>query len=228
MILDFQMGTMQLDERGQWIDPGPIRGRSALEGSPFQPETAPAAPPQTGVQPLPSVTYNPQNSTGESGGSQPLAPADLQSHAEEGGLTALRTAMGNRQESDRLAQASQGSAGLSTPMATSPNEVAPSSGKLSPAMERLRERLAAYRQNIPDNSSSSTSAQPPGDSSILSVQDRRAHSPPNHDESQLIQAMFGDGKDKLPEELLPPLQALLEMEEEGVATVQDEPPAKLR
>lgn len=228
MILDFQMGTMQLDERGQWIDPGPIRGRSALEGSPFQPEAAPANQPQTGVQPLPPVTQNRQENTGETRVSQLPARANLRSPGEENGLTALRTAMGNQQESHQPTQAPQGSAAPMTPMATSSGEVASSSGKLSPAMERLRERLAAYRKNNSETPSSQAGAQASGGSSVSPKQDARGHSAPHRDESQLIQAMFGDGKDKLPEELLPPLQALLEMEEEGVATVQDEPPAKLR
>ncbi|MGB9690361.1 TolC family protein [Thermogutta sp.] len=226
MILDFQMGTMQLDERGQWIDPGPIRGQSALEGSPFQPETLPTPQPQTGVQPLPPLTQNRQENSGESGGSQPVARANLQPQAEEGGLMALRTAMGHRQGINQLSDDQQVPVGPSTPMATSPKKAAPSSGKLSPAMERLRERLAAYRKNTSQAGPSHTSAEPPGDSSIFSMEDPRAHSAPNHDESRLIQAMFGDRKDKLPDELLPPLQALLEMEEEGVATIQDNSPAK--
>jgi hypothetical protein len=46
MQLDLDLGTMQLDERGMWIDPGPIKGgqlrqSEQSEGAPPSPETLP-------------------------------------------------------------------------------------------------------------------------------------------------------------------------------------------
>ncbi len=54
MSLDFQLDTMQLDERGLWIDPGPIRG------GPFVPEEnteeATPAPPPAELPPFPTTS----------------------------------------------------------------------------------------------------------------------------------------------------------------------------
>ena len=61
MQLDLLMGTMQLDERGNWIDPGPIRAdRSNFslnnETLPFVPPSKPLLPPK--LAPVPLETEN--------------------------------------------------------------------------------------------------------------------------------------------------------------------------
>lgn len=52
MLLDFQMGTMQLDDRGLWIDPGPITEQT-LEGPPGAGPAVPTLEEILQIQPLP-------------------------------------------------------------------------------------------------------------------------------------------------------------------------------
>lgn len=58
LSLDFNLGTMQLDDRGMWINPGPIRGDRAAGGAPLEvvpsgKDAEPAAEPVPEPAPLP-------------------------------------------------------------------------------------------------------------------------------------------------------------------------------
>ncbi|MCS7238042.1 MAG: hypothetical protein NZ899_07215 [Thermoguttaceae bacterium] len=50
MVLDYNLGTMQLDEQGMWIDPGPIRGSRSSKPGPDQ-EGKPPAPAEEDLPP---------------------------------------------------------------------------------------------------------------------------------------------------------------------------------
>lgn len=222
MILDFQMGTMQLDERGHWIDPGPIRGRSAPAGSPFQPEVLPAPQPETAPQPLPPVTHQQPTTPVETVAS----PATLPRTATVAGevsdlLPAPAKAMGTAASGPSFGDDRSQGVGQ-TDARTGVEKGHP--GRLSPALQNLHKRLAAYRQGdtLPseahDHPPTSGGAAPMGPTRQVSFESRpgQASEPPQ----ALLRA---EATGALPEELLPPLQALLNLEEDGFATVGDKP-----
>lgn len=227
MILDFQMGTMQLDERGHWIDPGPIWGRSAPEGSPFQPEILPAPQPEAAPQPLPPVTHQHSPNPGENHFVNVNAPQTAAGGPPDSdSLLALGRAMGSAsREGSVEASADPTTLGarqrVDRPLA---EPLRPS--RLSPALENLQKRLAAYHQNAPSRSEAHSPSPMSGASSPPTVTHQVSFDSPlgQRPTSQPLDAVLrADATTGFPEELLPPLQALLSLEEEGCATVGDKP-----
>ena len=212
MVLDFQMGTMQLDERGQWIDPGPIRSqnRAAGEGGP---ETIPAPVPQTGRQPLPPITSN------------DMVQAGIALNQEAG-----KADMFGRPEPISM---SSGGEGGSSSQIVQTGDVTDqvSRQQLSPTLQRLKERLESHQRA---QEGSSATSQPsfaalhrsPG--TVHQNVESTANWPTidrlnqGHG-SQAIQASFTPHREGLPESLLPPIQALLDLENEGITVISDQP-----
>lgn len=117
MSLDFQLDTMQLDDRGLWIDPGPIRG------GPFVPEENPgAAQPQVPPAELPNfpVTSTPRPAEDTTGRRAAATAAGTQpSGGEDAAIAASPTL---RKLADRIQQARSGvPAALAVTAAPSPN-----------------------------------------------------------------------------------------------------------
>ncbi|MGQ9504140.1 MAG: TolC family protein [Thermogutta sp.] len=215
MVLDFQMGTMQLDERGQWIDPGPIRSQTRPEGENV-PETLPAPAPKTGVQPLPQISKEAFQESVRKG---------LVSDGEfgRGGLT-----------------------GYGQPISRLPDNVARNSSQigqdahlgdqvsgqqLSPTLQRLKERLEVHRRS---SDSLAGAGQPgvatfPGDAITEQANSEVPINRPVIDHlndglyPETIQTSFAPLEKGLPESLLPPIQALLDLENEGITVISDQP-----
>lgn len=156
MLLDFQMGTMQLDDRGHWIDPGPILSRQAQE-NPFQPETGPVpggteARPQTEPQPQQLVTQeggtqegSMQESGTREGSTQEGGTAQPGQHALAG--TILDREHAAPQAATGLADRLPATQATISGQPTEAHAEADAGENLSPTMQRLRDRLASYGGN---------------------------------------------------------------------------------
>jgi len=212
MVLDFQMGTMQLDERGQWIDPGPIRSQNRAGGQ-AAPEAIPAPVPQTGVQPLPAVTRDISNGV-------------EQNTAVNNELGRLGSENEMRTGSRLAANSSSTSTGI---VRTGRSEEQITQQRLSPTLQRLKERLESHQRLQGDSEASGSPVITFGgemkmeQSGADNVPSRPVIDRPGHEQQTgMLQTMFTPGQDGLPEPLLPSIQALLKLEDEGVTVVSDQ------
>ncbi|WP_460182983.1 TolC family protein [Thermopirellula anaerolimosa] len=139
MSLDFQLDTMQLDDRGLWIDPGPIRG------GPFVPEENPgAAQPQVPPAELPNFPATTTNPTAGEETARPIAMTGEGTQNLRGTTETQEASPTLRKLADRIQKARGGlppalavsarpgpnSDAATTPVAppTSPSSVIPVSG----------------------------------------------------------------------------------------------------
>jgi len=213
MVLDFQMGTMQLDERGQWIDPGPIRSQNRPAGE-AAPEAIPAPVPQTGVQPLPAVTGD------------TFQRMDQNSAVNNG---FGRWGLNNETRTDSGIPANSAEIPLEIMQAgRSEEQLAPQ--QLSPTLQRLKERLASHQklQEYPgagDSPATTFSGGVTTDKpSVDSMPNPQIVGRVGHEQQTgMVQTTFTSGQNGLPESLLPPIQALLKLEDEGVTVISDQP-----
>lgn len=215
MVLDFQMGTMQLDERGQWIDPGPIRSQNRPEGENV-PEALPAPAPQTGVQPLPQITKEAFQESDRNGF---VSDGEFGSDGlRVGGQPISRLPGYEARDSSQTGQGGQFGDQVS-------------GQQLSPTLQRLKERLEVHRRSA---GSMEKTDQPglaafPSDAIIEQGNPERPINRPvvnrldDGRHSETIQASFAPPQKGLPESLLPPIQALLDLEDEGISVISDQP-----
>lgn len=203
MVLDFQMGTMQLDERGQWIDPGPIRSQERPAGAEV-PETIPAPAPQTGLQPLPPITSN------------DTVQAGIALNQETGQAEMLG-------RPEPISTPSSGEGGYSSQIVQTGDTAAQDPRQqLSPTLQRLKERLESQRSQKTSEANRAGFAALDRNTGTVHQALESASRWPTVDrhgqgqESEMIQA-------GLPDPLLPPIQALLDMENEGITVVSDQP-----
>ncbi len=211
MVLDFQMGTMQLDDRGHWIDPGPIRSQNRGPGA----EAVPAPAPQTEVRPLPTITANPTDSLNQG---RFASGEEFKNRDSDENGTAISPVLPSG-----LTGASQG-----VPVGESRNSG--SQPHLSPALQRLKDRLASY-QKSPDGFEERVFPPAASGGSVtvgqVGVGNKASPTVPDFRKGEpdfgTIQTTFAPTENGLPESLLPSIQSLLDLENEGVAVISDRP-----
>lgn len=199
MSLDFQLDTMQLDERGLWIDPGPIRG------GPFVPEeNSGEAPPPAPPAALPNFPETSTDRSAEGAAGRQIARAGEETQPPRNGTETQASSPTLRNLADRIRRAQSGlSPGLAMP-------------------------APAYSDENPHGESAAKSpqAQPAPRSSIVPVSGHTAipgGTVRAEAENGKAQAENGKARSQLPDAFLPPINMLLGADEDPADAMVDLP-----